>query len=88
MGMLWVGYGTGLWGYCLIRGYDIPASSIWSPKAWYTGKWPPPLITDPEVIFPQGAQGARGGVIGPVLTASKTKHSAAQPKGGSRGKGG
>lgn len=88
MGLVWIGYGAGLWGYMLVRGYDVPASAIWSPVAWYKGAWPPPLISDPDVIFPRGNVTGAEGSAGPVLTASKTKHSAAQPKGGTRGKGG
>jgi hypothetical protein len=28
VGTLWLGYTVGLWGYCLIRGYDVPFTAM------------------------------------------------------------
>jgi hypothetical protein len=36
MGVGWAGYYLGMWGYCLIRGYDTPFASL------FKGKWPGP----------------------------------------------
>jgi len=30
MGVVWVGYTLGLWGYCLVRGYDVSFSRLFS----------------------------------------------------------
>lgn len=35
LGTLWVGYTVGLYGYCLIRGYDISFLEM------FAGPWPP-----------------------------------------------
>jgi hypothetical protein len=32
--LLWFGYTVGIWGYCLVRGYDVPFSGI------FGGTWP------------------------------------------------
>lgn len=57
MGLLWAGYTGGLWGYCLVKGYDISFRDLVSPTGWYSGPWPPPTITDPSVILPGGTPG-------------------------------
>ena len=62
VGMLltWAGYSVTLWGWCLIRGYDVTLGQLMSPTHPYgSGKgqaWPPPVMS-PDVIFP----GARSG---------------------------
>lgn len=37
MGLLFAGYAVSIWGYCLVRGYDVPFSGVfastWSSKA-------------------------------------------------------
>lgn len=35
IGLVWVAYTTGLYGYCLFRGYDI------TPKELLSSSWPP-----------------------------------------------
>ena len=54
IGMLiaWSGYSFSLWGYCLIRGYDVKLSDLVNPVHPYTGPWPPPLITNPATLLP------------------------------------
>lgn len=34
LGMVWAGYTIGIWGYCLVRGYDVPFMKLFS------GTWP------------------------------------------------
>ncbi len=34
--IIWTGYSAALWGYCLIRGYDITVKQLMSTT------WPPP----------------------------------------------
>ena len=53
MGLLWISYTGGLWGYSLIRGYDISFKDLVSPFHYYTGAWPPPIYTG-TAIFPGG----------------------------------
>lgn len=53
------GYGTGLMGYSLVRGYDMTLGSFWNPV--HPGKWNTALYTGPNV-FPDGkTQGKPGG---------------------------
>lgn len=35
IGLVWIGYTVGLYGYCLLRGYNI------TPKDLLTQNWPP-----------------------------------------------
>lgn len=58
MGLLWAGYTGSLWGYCLVKGYNITFKDLVSPTAWYSGSWPPPTITDPSIILPGSASTA------------------------------
>jgi hypothetical protein len=57
VGMLltWAGYSVSLWGWCLIRGYNVTLGQLMSPTHPYgSGKgqaWPPPLMS-PDQIFP------------------------------------
>jgi hypothetical protein len=61
VGLIWVSYAVGMWGYCLIRGYDVTLLQLVKPAVW-TGTWPP-FVADNTVIFPVG-KGAAGGVVG------------------------
>ena len=76
VGMLitWAGYSLTLWGWCLIRGYDVTLGQLMSPAHPYgSGKdqpWPPPLI-GPDVIFPGGRNtGASAPAPGPATPAT------------------
>lgn len=55
--IMWGGYSVSLWGWCLLRGYDVTLGQLMSPTHPYGSgkgqKWPPPLIK-PDVIFPGG----------------------------------
>ena len=59
VGMLltWAGYSVGLWGWCLLRGYNVTLGQLMSPTHPYgSGKgqgWPPAQIPDTQV-FPGG----------------------------------
>jgi len=61
MGLAWLSYATGLWGYCLIRGYDISPKQIFSPVGFYAGPWPPPPASNTEII-PSGTPAAPSAV--------------------------
>jgi hypothetical protein len=72
MGLIWGGYTAGLYGYCLVRGYDISFRQLVSPTAWYSGAWPPPLIADVTIILPRGA----------AAGATAARHRRARKRGG------
>jgi len=49
VGTLWAGYTIGLWGYCLVRGYDVPFTAM------FKSQWPGPKITQDtpgQVLLP------------------------------------
>ena len=51
-GFAWLGYSFGLYGYCLIKGYNVGLLQLMDPKTVY--QWPqggPPPIP-PESVFP------------------------------------
>lgn len=55
--VIWGGYSVSLWGWCLLRGYDVTLGQLMSPVHPYgSGKgqsWPPPAL-GADVIFPGG----------------------------------
>jgi len=51
MGILWAGYTLTLWGYCLIRGYDVSLKDLVNPVKVYTWQHPMP-IAPADVVFP------------------------------------
>jgi hypothetical protein len=54
-GLAWVGYAYGLYGYCLIKGYDVKFTALVNPVHVY--QWPdggPPQIPNTK-IFPSSA---------------------------------
>lgn len=78
VGMLltWAGYSVGLWGWCLIRGYNVTLGQLMSPAHPYGSAkgqaWPPPLMS-PNQIFP----GKNTGESGPTTAAAKPKSAGA-----------
>jgi hypothetical protein len=60
----WGGYSVSLWGWCLIRGYDVTLGQLMSPTHPYGAgkgeKWPPKLIGG-DVVFPGGRTAAAAG---------------------------
>jgi hypothetical protein len=66
IGLGWLGYAGVLFGWCLLRGYDVTLGELLSPTHPYgSGKgqsWPPPLLPDTQV-FPSSSK---------VATAAKT----------------
>jgi hypothetical protein len=51
--LIWSGYSVGLWGWCLLRDYDLSMGQLMSPFHPYAGPWPPAKIGD-DVIWPGG----------------------------------
>jgi hypothetical protein len=72
VGMLlsWAGYSVGLWGWCLIRGYNVTLGQLMSPTHPYGSRkgqpWPPPLMS-PNQIFP----GKNTGESAPAAASAK-----------------
>lgn len=55
-GIVWLGYGAGMYGYSLVRGYNLSAKQVFSPVGFYAGKWPPEMAGNTEIL-PTGKQG-------------------------------
>lgn len=55
--LTWAAYGTGSWGYCLLRGWNITARSWFSPLHPY--QFPPSGAAPP--LIPQGKVWPVGG---------------------------
>lgn len=67
MVLAWTGYTFTLWGYCLIRGWNVPLTALANPVRPY--KWPaggPDRLPD-TVVLP---------VSGPALAAAQSAASA------------
>lgn len=59
IGVLWVGYAGGLYGYCLIRGYNV------TPKQLLSSQWPPAsAASGPQGGSGFGPGGSAGGGAG------------------------
>ena len=58
---MWGGYSVSLWGWCLLRGYDVTLGQLMSPLHPYGSNkgetWPPKLIGS-DVIWPGGRTAA------------------------------
>jgi hypothetical protein len=53
MTLVWAGYSVGLYGYSLVRGYNLTLAQMVSPTKWYSGQWPPAKAGN-EQILPTG----------------------------------
>jgi hypothetical protein len=62
--LIWGGYSAGLWGWCLLRDYDVTFGQLTSPLHPYMSNkgdtWPPAKIPDTQ-IWPGGAPGGSKG---------------------------
>lgn len=72
----WSDYLVGLYGWCLLRGYDVTIGQLANPLHPYPGKWPPPQI-GPGRIFPgtrsgTGAAAGSGSVPGSAAAQRQT----------------
>ncbi len=55
--LIWGGYSVSLWGWCLLRDYDLTFGQLTSPVHPYSGPWPPAKISGTQ-IWPGGAAAA------------------------------
>ena len=67
--MAFIGYGLTYWGIALVRGWDLTLGECFSPFGYYKGSWPPPAITDPNVLLPNGK--SQSSSSGSLLTQSE-----------------
>lgn len=63
LAVAWAGYAVGMWGYCLVRGYDVPFSGVLKPV------WPGGGTTVAPNANAGGTPGAPGGSGAPVILA-------------------
>lgn len=61
VGFAWLGYTYGLYGWCLIKGYDVTLRELMNPATVY--QWPQggPPIMPPDTIFPGGGSSTTTG---------------------------
>jgi hypothetical protein len=50
MGLGWLGYALGLWGWSLLRGYNVTLGQLMSPLHPYAGTWPPALLPNTQTL--------------------------------------
>lgn len=53
VGTLWLGYAVSMWGYCLVRGYDVPFTALFH-ATWPAGEPPMTMSTPGQVVLPGG----------------------------------
>ena len=80
--IMWTGYSVSLWGWCLLRGYDVTLGQLMSPAHPYGSgkgqKWPPPLMGS-DVIFPGGRTPAAPASTAPSASAAQQQKLAQLP---------
>ena len=76
--LVWAGYGSGLFGWCLWSDYDLTFGQLLSPVHPYTGPWPPAKIPAGQT-WPGGKATAATG--GGTATASGSKAATAAKAG-------
>lgn len=60
MGLVWIGYAVGMYGYCLVRGYDVPFMQV------FKATWTAPGAGEGSLGPVKPAGGAGEALIGPV----------------------
>jgi hypothetical protein len=58
IGVAWFGYSLTLWGFCLIKGYNVRFTELINPVKPYSGPWPPPTNIPATSTFPAGGVAA------------------------------
>lgn len=59
MGVAWLGYSVALYGYCLIKGYDVTFGQLVNPAA--SVSWPPGPIPAGQVLPGKAPKGTGTG---------------------------
>ena len=73
--LVWAGYGTGLFGWCLWSDYDLTMGQLLSPVHPYAGPWPPAKIPAGQ-LWPGGAVSPAAGGGGGQAAAQAGKTAA------------
>ena len=69
IGVTWLGWAVSLYGYCLVRGYNVKFTDLINPLHPWPGPWPPPLITNGSEVLPgQTVTGQTGSSQPPAAT--------------------
>jgi hypothetical protein len=66
-GLIWIGYQEMVYGYCLLKGYDVTWLQLANPVKLY--QWPsgsPPLIPDFQIRPTGGGAGVSSNAAGPA----------------------
>jgi hypothetical protein len=77
-GIIWAGYATGLYGYSLVRGYNLTLAQMVSPVKWYQGKWPPAEAGNTQIL----PSGTAAGIQTTALQVANAPAGTATTKGG------
>jgi len=59
MALVWGGYSVGLYGWSLVRGYNLTLAQMVSPTKWYSGQWPPAHAGNEQIIPTGNAAGTQ-----------------------------
>lgn len=86
MGLAWFGYSLTLWGYCLVRGYNVKFTDLVNPVHPYSGKWPPPANIPIGDILP-GQAASTSASSSPAAGQENTAPAAGQGSAGTGGTG-
>jgi hypothetical protein len=62
--MIWAGYSVGLFGWGLVRDYDLTLAQLCSPAHPYSGAWPPASIPPTQVYPGKQAESATAAAPG------------------------
>lgn len=63
LGVLWGGYTVGIWGYCLVRGYNVPFTQLFG-STWGGGAGEGSAGPITPAAPAQGAEGSAGPIKG------------------------
>jgi hypothetical protein len=64
-GIVWAGYTLGLWGYCLIRGYDVTLGELANPVHILNWARATQSTVPPGQMMPSSAKAGTAGKSGP-----------------------
>ena len=61
IGVTWLGWAVSLYGYCLVRGYNVKFTDLINPLHPWPGPWPPPQTIPAGDVFPGIAVSGQSG---------------------------
>lgn len=63
-GVIWAGYSVGLWGWCLLRGYDVTFGQLIDPRTILDWKTATGRQIPSSQVFPGGTSSGSSGSSG------------------------